>query len=47
MEVKDNREVVDINKLNAELKTTVATINQLRNDIDANVADIESKEIEA
>ncbi|WP_367111644.1 type I restriction-modification system subunit M [uncultured Psychrobacter sp.] len=47
VEVKDNREVVDINKLNAELKTTVATINQLRNDIDANVADIESKEIKA
>ena len=47
VEVKDNREVVDINKLNAELKTTVAKINQLRNDIDANVADIESKEIEA
>lgn len=47
VEVKDNREVVDINKLNAELKTTVAKINQLRNDIDANVADIEIKEIEA
>ena len=30
VEAKDNREVVDIGELNAELKITVAKINQLR-----------------
>jgi type I restriction enzyme M protein len=38
---KDTREVVDIAQLNAELKTTVAKIDQLRTDIDAIVAEIE------
>lgn len=38
---KDMREVVDITKLNAELKTTVARIDQLRKEIDAIVAEIE------
>ncbi len=47
VEVKDNREVVDITKLNAELKTTVAKIVQLRKDIDAIVADIEGEEEQA
>ena len=37
----DTREVIDISKLNAELKTTVATIGQLRAGIDAIVAEIE------
>ena len=41
VEAKDTREVVDIAQLNAELKTTVARIDQLRKDIDAIVAEIE------
>ncbi|NBW50655.1 MAG: type I restriction-modification system subunit M [Betaproteobacteria bacterium] len=41
IEAKDTREVVNITKLNAELKTTVARIDQLRKDIDAIVAEIE------
>ena len=40
VEPKDTREVVDITKLNADLKTTVAKIDQLRADIDAIVAEI-------
>ena len=47
VEAKDNREVVDITQLNAELKTTVAKIDQLRADIDAIVAEIEGEEVEA
>lgn len=47
VEAKDNRELVDITKLNAELKTTVAKITQLRSDIDAIVAEIEGEEVEA
>jgi type I restriction enzyme M protein len=47
VEAKDNREVVDITELNAELKTTVAKINALRSDIDAIVAEIEGEELEA
>ena len=47
VEAKDNREVVDIAQLNAELKTTVARIDQLRKDIDAIVAEIEGEEQEA
>ncbi|MDD3353214.1 type I restriction-modification system subunit M [Zoogloea sp.] len=46
VEAKDNREVVDIAKLNAELKTTVARIDQLRKDIDAIVAEIEGGGVE-
>ncbi len=41
VEAKDNREVIDIKKLNAELKTTVEKIDQLRADIDAIIAEIE------
>jgi type I restriction enzyme M protein len=41
VEAKDTREVIDIRQLNAELKTTVARIDQLRKDIDAIVAEIE------
>ena len=42
VEAKDTRELVDIAKLNAELKTTVAKIDALRSDIDAIVAEIEA-----
>lgn len=41
VEAKDTREVIDINQLNAEIKTTVGKINQLRADIDTIVAEIE------
>jgi type I restriction enzyme M protein len=41
VEARDNREIVDIAELNAELKTTVAKIDRLRADIDAIVAEIE------
>jgi len=44
VEAKDNREVVDIAQLNAELKFTVAKIDQLRKDIDAIIAEIEGAE---
>ena len=47
VEAKDNREVVDIAQLNAELKSTVARIDQLRRDIDAIIAEIEGKEQKA
>ena len=47
VEVKDTREQVDIAQLNAELKTTVARIDQLRAEIDAIVAEIEGGEQEA
>jgi type I restriction enzyme M protein len=43
VQAKDNREVVDIAKLNAELKITVAKIDKLRADIDAIVAQIEGE----
>lgn len=43
VEAKDNREVVDIAKLNAEITTTVAKINRLRTDIDAIVKEIEGE----
>ena len=47
VEAKDNRELVNITELNAELKTTVAKITQLRSDIDAIIAEIEGEELEA
>jgi type I restriction enzyme M protein len=47
VEAKDNREVVDITQLNAEIKTTVAKIDKLRTEIDAIVAEIEGEEVEA
>ena len=46
VEAKDNRELVDITELNAELKTTVAKIDALRSDIDAIVLEIEGEELE-
>ena len=39
---KDTREKVDIAELNAELKTTVTRIDQLRSEIDSIVAEIEA-----
>ena len=47
VQARDTREVVDITQLNAELKTTVARIDQLRKDIDAIVAEIEGTEAQA
>lgn len=41
VEAKDTRDVIDITKLNAEIKTTVARIDHLRSDIDAIIAEIE------
>lgn len=40
VEAKDTREKIDIIKLNSEIKTTVAKIDELREDIDAIVAEI-------
>lgn len=42
VEAKDNREKVDITKLNAEISATVAKINTLRADIDAILKEIEA-----
>jgi type I restriction enzyme M protein len=42
VETKDTREVINITKLNAEIKETVAKIDKLRADIDAIVEVIES-----
>ena len=42
VEAKDTREKVDITQLNAELKTTVVKIDQLRSEIDSIVAEIEA-----
>ncbi len=47
VEAKDTREVIDINELNAALKTTVANIDRLRADIDAIVLEIEGAETNA
>lgn len=47
IEARDTREVVDIARLNAELKDTVTKIDQLRKDINAIVAEIEVEELEA
>lgn len=44
IEARDNREVVEIGALNAELKITVAKIDQLRKEIDAIVSEIEGEE---
>ena len=47
VEAQDTREVVNIAQLNADLKTTVTKIDQLRKDIDAIVAEIEGEELGA
>ncbi len=41
VEARDTREAIDIDELNADLKTTVARIDRLRADIDAIVAEID------
>jgi type I restriction enzyme M protein len=41
VEAEDTREKIDIVKLNAEIKSTVAKIDQLRAEIDVIVAEIE------
>lgn len=41
VEAKDNREVIDIKKLNAEISETVEKINTLRTEIDAIIKEIE------
>jgi type I restriction enzyme M protein len=41
VEAKDTREVIDITRLNAEIKTTVGKIDKLRADIDVIIAEIE------
>lgn len=41
VEQEDTREVIDIDKLNAEIKQTVANIDRLRAEIDKIVAEIE------
>src|SRR5690554_425438 len=43
VEAEDTREVINISELNAELKTTVARITQLRTEIDAIVLEIEGE----
>lgn len=42
VEAKDNREIVDIKVLNAEIKTTVDKISKLRADIDKIIEEIEA-----
>jgi type I restriction enzyme M protein len=42
VEAKDNREVIDIAELNAEISKTVAKINALRADIDNIIKEIEA-----
>lgn len=42
LEAKDNREIVDIAELNAEITKTVEKINKLRADIDAIIKEIEA-----
>jgi len=44
---RDSREVVDIAQLNVDLQATIARITQVRTEIDALVAEIEGKELEA
>ena len=42
VEAKDTREIIDINQLNADLKTPVEKIDTLRREIDAIIAEIET-----
>lgn len=42
VEAKDNREIIDIKKLNTEIAETVEKINSLRADIDSIIKEIES-----
>ena len=45
VETKNDREIIDINKLNADIKRTVDKIAKLRSDLDSIIADIESSEV--
>lgn len=45
VQAKDTREKIDITKINADLKTTVANIDRLRGEIDAIVAEIEGAKV--
>lgn len=47
VEAEDTREVIDITKLNADIRETVTKIDKLRSDIDAIVAEIEGHEVQA
>lgn len=47
IDAKDTREVVNIDRLNVELKSVVTKSDQLRRDIDAIVAEIEGEELGA
>ena len=42
VEPPDNREIVEIDVLNAEIKSTVAKIDQLRTDINTIITEIEA-----
>ncbi len=42
VEAKDTREFIDIHELNAEIKTTVEKIDQLRSEIDTIISEIEA-----
>ena len=42
VEAKDDREIIDINALNAEVKTVVSRIDELRGGIDAIISEIEA-----
>ena len=44
VEAKDTREIIDINILNKEIKTTVTKIDKLRNEIDNIIVEIEGAE---
>lgn len=43
VDTKDTREIIDINELNDQIKTTVSKINKLRTEIDKIIAEIEEK----
>lgn len=45
VEAKDNREIIDIAKLNAQIADNINKINQLRRDIDLIIAKIEDKNL--
>lgn len=47
VEPRDTREVVNIDELNAEIRTTVEKIDQLRTDIDAIIVEIDANEAQS
>ena len=42
VEAEDTREIIDIAQLNADIRATVAKIDQLRREIDDVIAEIEA-----